>query len=201
MSLSLGGCPANSTLFFLLPLLFPEGRSRGLPLVNSLFLLLQFTKLWYISTPIGPSLEWRGCPTERSSHLINITLCKSKPLVSLLGGVGGVPPTILYNSFLLISITIAWGGVQGVFPWLILFSSCFFHSIIFTRHLFSSKEGGPGGIPLGIQLFLILQITKSLYIKQLPFFFSLHWGVGGCPPILLYQWSLPGHFSLPLASI
>ena len=92
MSLSLGGCPANSTLFFLLPLLFPEGRSRGLPLVNSLFLLLQFTKLWYISTPIGPSLEWRGCPTERSSHLINITLCKSKPLVSLLGGCGGCPP-------------------------------------------------------------------------------------------------------------
>ena len=92
MSLSLGGCPANSTLFFLLPLLFPEGRSRGLPLVNSLSLLLQFTKLWYISTPIGPSLEWRGCPTERSSHLINITLCKSKPLVSLLGGCGGYPP-------------------------------------------------------------------------------------------------------------
>ena len=166
MSLSLGGCPANSTLFFLLPLLFPEGRSRGLPLVNSLFLLLQFTKLWYISTPIGPSLEWRGCPTERSSHLINITLCKSKPLVSLLGGCGGYPPNRTLPLFFTYFHYHCLKGGPGVSPWLILFSSCFNHYIAFYLSPFSFLGGGSGGYPPGYLGLPHITNTKTTLYKS-----------------------------------
>ena len=111
--------------------------------------------------------EFSNCKMSFTPNLLQKLLFSPKPLVSLLGGCGGVSPQSYSTTlFYLFPLPLPEWGVQGVSPWLILFSSCFNHYIAFYLSPFSFLGGGSGGYPPGYLGLPHITNTKTTLYKS-----------------------------------